>query len=98
MAAGLLGGLHGAASAAAGGLISLLSCLVSAWLAVAGKGRSAGGVVLGALRAEALKLGLAVLLLWLVLANYGDVVVPVFLGSFVLTMLIFSTAFFVRDY
>jgi ATP synthase protein I len=98
LAAGLLGGVHGAISAAAGGTISVLSCLVSAWLALAGKGKSAGGVVLGALRAEAVKLGLAVLLLWLVLANYADAVVPVFLGSFVLTMLIFSMAFFVREY
>lgn len=98
IAAGLLGGVHGAISAGAGGMVSLVSCAVSAWLALAGKGKSAGGVVLGALRAEAVKLGLAVLLLWLVLANYGDAVVPVFLGSFVLTMLIFSMAFFVREF
>jgi len=48
--------------------------------------------------AEAVKLGLIVMLLWLVLAVYADVVVMVFLGSFVATVLIFSMAFFVREY
>jgi hypothetical protein len=38
------------------------------------------------------------LLLWLVLANYPETVVAVFLGAFVATMLIFSMAFFVREY
>ena len=45
-----------------------------------------------------MKLGLALLLLWLVLANYPETVVAVFLGAFVATMLIFSMAFFVREY
>jgi hypothetical protein len=50
------------------------------------------------LRAETVKIGLAVLLLWLVLAHYGEAVVGVLVGSFVVTMLIFALAFFVRDY
>jgi len=50
------------------------------------------------LRAEAVKLGIAVLLLWLVLANYAEVVVGVFVGAFIVTMLIFAMAFFVREY
>jgi hypothetical protein len=33
-----------------------------------------------------------------VLVNYAGAVVAVFLGTFVVTMLIFSMAFFVRDY
>jgi ATP synthase protein I len=98
LAAGMLGGMHAAISAAAGASISILAGLASAWLAVSGSRNSIGGVLLGALRAEAVKLGLAALLLWLVLANYDDVVVGVFLGSFVLTMLIFAMAFFVREY
>lgn len=94
----LAAGQHGAASAAAGGAISILAGLVSALVAAAGKAKSAGGVVVGALRAEAVKLGVALLLLWLVLTHYGGVVVAAFLGAFILTMLIFSMAFFVRDY
>jgi hypothetical protein len=39
-----------------------------------------------------------VLLLWLVLANYAEAVAGVFVGAFLVTMLIFAMAFFVRDY
>ncbi len=53
---------------------------------------------MGALTAEAVKLGLAVLLLWLVLANYGEAVIAALIGSFVATMLVFAMAFFVREY
>ena len=63
-----------------------------------GSGKSAGAVVMGALRAEAVKIGLAVLLLWLVLLNYGDAVVGALIAAFVVTLLIFAMAFFVRDY
>ncbi|HZM36095.1 MAG TPA: ATP synthase subunit I [Burkholderiales bacterium] len=94
----LAAGSHGAVSAAAGGLVSTVACAASAWLAVLGKAKSAGGVLVGALRAEAVKIGLALLLLWLVLANYEAVVVMALLGAFVVTMLIFSMAFFVREY
>ena len=52
----------------------------------------------GALRAEAVKIGLALFLVWLVLTNYPQVAVAAFLGTFVVTMLIFAMAFFVRDY
>ncbi len=97
-AGALLADAHGAVSAMAGGVVSIIAGLVSALVAALGKARSAGGVLVGALRAEAVKIGVALLLLWLVLTNYGEAVVGVFLGAFVVTMLIFSMAFFVRDY
>lgn len=97
-AGALLADAHGAISAMAGGLVSIIAGLVSALVAALGKARSAGGVLVGALRAEAVKIGVALLLLWLVLTNYGEAVVGAFLGAFVVTMLIFSMAFFVRDY
>ncbi|HEX6296393.1 MAG TPA: ATP synthase subunit I [Burkholderiales bacterium] len=96
--AALLVGVHGAISAAAGGLVSIVAGMASALVASLGKARSAGGVLVGALRAEAVKIGLALVLLWLVLTNYEEVVVTAFLGAFIVTMLIFSMAFFVRDY
>jgi ATP synthase protein I len=98
LAAALIAGTHGAASAAAGGAVSIVACLASAMVAALGRGSSAGGVLVGALRAEAVKIGLALLLLWLVLANYSQAAVGVLLGTFVVTMLIFSMAFFVREY
>jgi ATP synthase protein I len=92
-----LAGVHGALSAALGGAVSILSGLGSAVAASMGKAESAGGILLVVLRAEAVKLGLIVILLWLVLATYRNVVPTAFLGSFVTTVLIFSMAFFVRD-
>ena len=48
--------------------------------------------------AEAVKIGLMVILLGVVLTMYKDVVVIAFLGTFMATATIFSMAFFVRDY
>jgi len=87
-----------ALSAVAGGGVSIIAGLAAAFVASLSSAKSAGGVLAGALRAEAVRLGLALLLLWLVLANYPETVVAVFLGAFVVTMLVFSMAFFVRDY
>ena len=98
IAAALLAGAPAAVSAAAGGLISVVAGLASAFVASRSDAKSAGGILFGALRAETVKIGLAVLLLWLVLANYGEAAVGVLVGSFVVTMLIFAMAFFVRDY
>ena len=96
--AALVAGTHGALSALAGGLISVTAGLTSALVASMGSAKSAGGMVLSALRAEAVKIGLAVLLLWLVLVNYGEAVVGALIATFVVTLLIFAMAFFVRDY
>jgi ATP synthase protein I len=98
LVAAVIAGAHGAASAAAGGAVSIVAGLASALVAALGRGNSAGGVLVGALRAEAVKIGLALLLLWLVLSNYPQASVGVLLGTFVVTMLIFSMAFFVREY
>ena len=95
--AGLLAGIRGAASAALGGSVSIVAGLAFAIVMQVSDARSADGTVVAALRAEAIKIGLAVLLLWLVLALYKDVVLIVFIGSFILSILVFSMAFFVRD-
>ena len=96
--AGLVAGGHGAVSAAAGGLISVCAGLTAAWVASRTRAKSAGGVLVGALAAEAVKIVLAVLLVWQVLLSYGEVVVGALILSFIVTMLIFAMAFFVRDY
>jgi len=94
----MLAGSHGALSAALGGAVSMCAGGASAIVASLGDKQSAGGVVTGALRAEGVKIVLIVGLLWLVLATYADVVAPAFFGSFIATILIFSMAFFVREY
>ena len=98
LVAGVWVGTQGALSAALGGGVSICSGLTSAVVAMLGGGKSAGGVVVSALTAEAVKIGLIVILLWLVLANYDGVVVIAFIGSFLVTVLIFAMAFFVREY
>lgn len=95
---GLLAGVDGALSAALGGAVSIAAGWASAVVAAKGKAQSAGGVLVGALRAEAVKIGLIAFLLWLVLTTYENVVAPALLGSFVITVLIFTMAFFVREY
>jgi ATP synthase protein I len=90
-------GAHGAISAALGGLISIIAGLVFVLLTARNKVRSAGEVLLVAFKAEAAKLFLAISLLWLVLATYQDVVVVGLIGSFVVSILIFSMALFAGD-
>lgn len=98
LAAGVLAGAHGAVSAALGGVVSVCSGWVSGMVAMTGKADSAGGVLLAALTAEGIKIGLIVVLLWIVLTTYDDIVAPAFFGSFFVTILFFSMAFFVREY
>ena len=95
--AGLLAGVHGAASAAFGGVVSIVAGLAFAIVMQSSNFQSADGTIIAALRAEATKVGIAVILLWLVLALYKDVVLIVFIGSFIFSILVFSMAFFVRD-
>jgi ATP synthase protein I len=101
VSAGLIAGEHGALSAVLGGAVSVCAGWASALVAAKGKAAegkvSAGGILFGALRAEGVKIGLIAILLWVVLANYAEVVMLAFLGSFVATILIFSMAFFVRE-
>ncbi len=98
LAGGILADVDGALSAVLGGAVSLCAGWVSAVVAAKGKAQSAGEVLIGALMAEGVKIGLIVILLWLVLAAYDSVVAPAFFGSFIVTVLIFGMAFFVRDY
>ena len=98
LAGGGLAGVDGALSAALGGVVSVCAGWLSAVVASKGKAQSAGEVLVGALMAEGVKIGVIVLLLWLVLATYDSVVAPAFFGSFIVTVLIFGMAFFVREY
>jgi ATP synthase protein I len=97
LAAGWLSGMHGAVSAVAGGLVSITAGVAAAFVASRGDAKSAGGAVVWALRAEGVKVGLIAILLWLVLKTYTEVVVIAFIASFIVTVLIFAMAFFVRD-
>ena len=95
--AGWLEGIPGAVSAALGGAVGVVAGLGFAVMTQRGRDKSAGGTLVTALQAESVKIGLSVLLLWMVLVTYADVVASACVGSFVLSILIFSMAFFVRD-
>ena len=94
---GVLGGRHWAISAMLGGLTSLLGGVAyGVMLSRIGRG-SVAQALLDMLRAESTKLLVIVLLLWLVFAGYEDVFGAGFIGTFIITTLIFALAVFVRD-
>jgi ATP synthase protein I len=95
--AGWLGGRHAAVSAALGGAIAIAGCLAFAWLVGRNRALTADGILLTALRAEAVKVLVLFALLALVLATYKYVVVTALIGSFIVAIVIFGFAFFVRD-
>jgi len=94
---GWIAGVHGAVSAALGGAICISAGLIFALVASKSSKRSAGEALIWALRAEGIRLVLMVVLLWLVLATYPDVVVAGLIGSFIVSVLIFAMAAFVRE-
>jgi ATP synthase protein I len=97
LAAGWWAGMPGAISALLGGLINILAGLVYAMMVSGNKARSAGQTLRTLVRAEASKIVLIVLQLWIVLTTYHDVVVTAFFAAFVISVLIFPMALLVRD-
>ena len=97
LVAAWLEGMHGAASALAGGLVSIIAGLAAALVAARGDAKTAGGILVGALKAEAVKIGLIFILLPLVLVTYRDIVMLAFFATFLVTVIIFAMAFFVRE-
>ena len=84
-------------SALFGGAISMIAGWMSARVSLRRRAVTAGEILLSAIIAEGVKLGVIGGLLGLAFWLYGEMVVTAFLGSFVLTVLIFSMAFFVSD-
>jgi len=66
---------------------------------VLGVGRrdTPGRTVAAMFRAEASKIVVIILQLWLVLTTYKEIVAAAFLAAFVITVLLFRVALFVRD-
>jgi len=99
--AGILAGQQGMISAVLGGLVNVAAGVVYAFLLGLGQRARAvpdvGSTLVAMLRAEAAKILVIVGGLWLVLSAYKDVVTVAFLAAFVVTVIVFSMAFFVRD-
>lgn len=94
---GLVAGLHGALSALLGGVVNITAVVVYAVVLGVSSPTSAGATVAAMFRAEASKILVIILQLWLVLTTYKDVVPAAFFATFVITVLLFSMAFFDRN-
>ncbi|MBA2658344.1 MAG: ATP synthase subunit I [Nitrosospira sp.] len=94
---GLLWGFHGAASALLGGVVSIISAAAFSAIISRYQGATASSALITALKAEAAKVIIMIILLWLVLTLYKDVVAVGFIGTFAVTVLIFGMALFVTD-
>ncbi len=95
IACGWFVGMHGAISALLGGLVSVVASLVYSLLIDRHKGYTAGEVVKTALKAEAIKILVMIILLFGVFLLYKEVVPIVFIGVFIVAAIIFSMALFV---
>ena len=91
-----LAGEHGAISAALGGSIGIIAGLAFVALAARSKPKSAGEALYAALRAEAVKVVIMIVLLWAVLATYKNVVAIGLIGTFIASVLVFTVAGWVR--
>lgn len=97
MVVGFFYGTHGAISAMLGGVISVISAAAFAIIISRHKGYTAGETVRTALRAEAVKIILTVGLLWMVFKFYENVNALVFIGTFILAVLVYSMALLVSN-
>jgi F0F1-type ATP synthase assembly protein I len=95
--AGWLAGWHGVLSAVLGGVVNIAAGVVFAVLISLDRSASAAATVRTMLRAEAAKIAVIVLQLWLILTTYRDVVHAAFFSAFVVTVLVSQAAILVRD-
>ncbi|MBU1236358.1 MAG: ATP synthase subunit I [Gammaproteobacteria bacterium] len=93
LVAGAVAGRHGALSALLGGSIGLVGVLVFALFSRPWLGGAPSNVIGVALRAEAAKILVIVVMLWLAFAVYHDMVVLAFLGAFMVSVLLSGLAF-----
>ncbi len=98
---GISTGGHGVVSAGLGGLVNVAAGVVYAFVLGLGLGArpvpDAGASLLAMFRAEASKVLVIIGGLWLVLSTYRDIVPAAFFVAFVITVIVFSMAFFVRE-
>ena len=71
--------------------------IVFAMLVGVGRAATVTATLRTMLRAEAAKITLIVLQLWLVLGGYGDVVPGAFFAAFIATLLVSQAAILIRD-
>ena len=90
-------GWHGALSAFLGGIVNVSAGGVFALLVRLGRPGTAAATVRTMIRADAAKITVIVLQLWLVMTHYPDIVPGAFIAAFVLTVLVAQAAILIRD-
>jgi F0F1-type ATP synthase assembly protein I len=90
-------GMPGAVSSALGGAINVLAGLVLFAVASLGRKKTAGEVVLRAIKAEGSKVVFVVIALWMSMARFKGLVHVPFIATFCLTALLPVVAFLGRD-
>jgi ATP synthase protein I len=97
LVATLLWGGDGALSAILGGAINVVAGAVYGWRVSQGEVKTAGDALRTMLRAEAMKILLIIVQLWLVLTQYREIVHAAFFTAFVITVGVFAAAIAVRE-
>ena len=90
-------GTSGAMSALLGGWVGVMGGLAYCLMMPRQTAATPWDGLSSLLRAEGVKIGVMVVLLWLVLKFYQGLVVAGFIGTFVVSVIIFSLAIFVRN-
>ena len=97
LAAGAWVGVDGAISAVLGGLITILAGIAFAIVVSIKNPPSAESTVVTMFLAEGAKIAAIILLLWVVITVYQDLVAAAFFTAFVITVLLNRVAFWVRS-
>ncbi len=97
LVAGLWVGIDGAISAALGGLITVLAGIAFAAVVSIKDAPSAEATLVTMFLAEGAKIAAIILLLWVVITAYKDLVAAAFFAAFVITVLLNRVAFWVRS-
>ena len=97
LVAGLVGGMHAAVSAALGGAVVVVANVAYVCTVTLSAPRTAGATIQTLVRAEAVKVALIVLELWLVFSGYGAVVALPLVVTLILTVLLWPVALLYRD-
>ena len=97
LVAGALAGVDGAISAALGGLITVIAGIAFAVVVSIKDSPSAEATLVTMFLAEGAKMAAIILLLWVVITVYKELVAAAFFSAFVITVLLNRVAFWVRS-
>ena len=88
---------HAAISAMLGGMISVAASAAYVLVVSRHKGYAAGDAIRTALRAEAVKIILTIVFLWIAFRFYANVDAVALIGTFILVVLTYSMALLVSE-